>query len=201
SLPDALPVYCRTPDAAAGDAVQQQTWVRIADDASTSQIEALSSELDGIGADSDAKPAQNRAEYASMFQVALTVVLGLLAAAVVIAVIGVSNTLTLSVIDRRREGALLRALGVTRGSRSRMIPIESLRMTVIALGVGAGVGTFFGWVGTASITPDVTEPVLSVPPVQLGLIGLAAVLAAVLASAIPARTMSRIAPAKGMSME
>jgi putative ABC transport system permease protein len=63
------------------------------------------------------------------------------------------------------------------------------------------VGTFFGWVGTASITPDVTEPVLSVPPVQLGLIGLAAVLAAVLASAIPARTMSRIAPAKGMSME
>jgi putative ABC transport system permease protein len=191
----------RTLDAAAGDAVEQQTWVRIADDASTSQIEALSSELDGIGADSDAEPAQNRAEYASMFQVALTVVLGLLAAAVIIAVIGVSNTLTLSVIDRRREGALLRALGFTRGSMSRMITIESLLMTVIALVVGAGVGTFFGWVGTASITPDVTEPVLSVPPVQLGLIGLAAVLAAVLASAIPARTMSRIAPAKGMSME
>src|SRR5699024_3152593 len=63
----------RTLDAAAGDAVEQQTWVRIADDASTSQIEALSSELDGIGADSDAEPAQNRAEYASMFQVALTV--------------------------------------------------------------------------------------------------------------------------------
>ena len=191
----------RTIDAAAGDAVEQQTWVRIADDASTSQIEALSSELDGIGADSDAEPAQNRAEYASMFQVALTVVLGLLAAAVIIAVIGVSNTLTLSVIDRRREGALLRALGFTRRSMSRMITIESLLMTVIALVVGAGVGTFFGWVGTASITPDVTEPVLSVPPVQLGLIGLAAVLAAVLASAIPARTMSRIAPAKGMSME
>ena len=191
----------RTLDAAAGDAVEQQTWVRIADDASTSQIEALSSELDGIGADSDAEPAQNRAEYASMFQVALTVVLGLLAAAVIIAVIGVSNTLTLSVIDRRREGALLRALGFTRRSMSRMITIESLLMTVIALVVGAGVGTFFGWVGTASITPDVTEPVLSVPPVQLGLIGLAAVLAAVLASAIPARTMSRIAPAKGMSME
>ena len=191
----------RTIDAAAGDAVEHQTWVRIADDASTSQIEALSSELDGIGADSDAEPAQNRAEYASMFQVALTVVLGLLAAAVIIAVIGVSNTLTLSVIDRQREGALLRALGFTRGSMSRMITIESLLMTVIALVVGAGVGTFFGWVGTASITPDVTEPVLSVPPVQLGLIGLAAVLAAVLASAIPARTMSRIAPAKGMSME
>src|SRR5699024_6771181 len=121
--------------------------------------------------------------------------------ALVSAFVGVSTTLTQSVIDRRREGALLRALGFTRGSMSRMITIESLLMTVIALVVGAGVGTFFGWVGTASITPDVTEPVLSVPPVQLGLIGLAAVLAAVLASAIPARTMSRIAPAKGMSME
>src|SRR5699024_11372753 len=118
-----------------------------------------------------------------------------------IAVIGVSNTLTLSVIDRRREGALLRALGFTRASMSRMITIESLFMTVIAPVVGAGVGTFFVWVGTASITPDATEPVLSVPPVQLALIGLAAVLAAVLASAIPARTTSRLAPAKGMSME
>lgn len=191
----------KTVEESAGDDVGEQTWVKIADDASTSQIEALTSELDGIGADSDAEPAQNRAEYASMFQVALTVVLGLLAAAVIIAVIGVSNTLTLSVIDRRREGALLRALGFTRRSMSRMITIESLLMTVIALVVGTGVGTFFGWVGTASITPDATDPVLSVPPLQLGLIAVAAVLAAVFASAIPARTMSRIAPATGMSLE
>lgn len=136
-----------------------------------------------------------------MFQVALSVVLGLLAAAVVIAVIGVSNTLTLSVIERRREGALLRALGFTRAAMSRMITIESLLMTLIALIVGAGVGTFFGWVGTASMMPASANPVLSVPWTQIGLIGVAAVLAAVLASAIPARSMSRIAPAKGMSME
>ena len=128
-------------------------------------------------------------------------VLGLLAAAVIIAVIGVSNTLTLSVIDRRREGALLRALGFTRRSMSRMITIESLLMTVIALVFGGAVGTFFGWVGTASITPESSAPVLNVPGGQLGLIAAAAILAAVLASAIPARAMSRIVPAKGMSME
>ncbi|WP_166969799.1 ABC transporter permease [Brevibacterium atlanticum] len=188
-------------DAAAGDDLGEQTWAKISDDASTSQVEALGSELDAVGVKADAGPAQNRAEFASMFQVALAVVLGLLAAAVVIAVIGVSNTLTLSVIDRRREGALLRALGFTRRAMSRMITIESLLMTVIALVVGAGVGTFFGWVGTASITPAGSDPVLSVPPGQVGLIAVAAILAAVLASAIPARSMSRIAPAKGMSME
>ncbi|UVI36739.1 FtsX-like permease family protein [Brevibacterium spongiae] len=184
-----------------GDDVAEQTWAKIADDASSSQIEVLTSELDAVGATGDATAAQHRAEFASMFQVALTVVLGLLAAAVVIAVIGVSNTLTLSVIDRRREGALLRALGFTRSAMSRMITIESLLMTLIALVAGAVVGTFYGWVGTASLMPAAADPVLSVPWAQIGLIGVAAVLAAVLASAIPARSMSRIAPAKGMSME
>jgi putative ABC transport system permease protein len=188
-------------DAAAGDGVAEQTWAKIADDTSSSQIEALTSELDAVGAEGDAAAAQHRAQFASLFQVALSVVLGLLAAAVVIAVIGVSNTLTLSVIERRREGALLRALGFTRAAMSRMITIESLLMTVIALIVGATVGTFFGWVGTASLMPASSNPVLSVPWAQVGLIGVAAVLAAVLASAIPARSMSRIAPAKGMSME
>ena len=191
----------KTLEEAAGDDAAEQTWAKIADDASTSQIEALTSELDAVGASADATAAQYRADFASLFQVALSVVLGLLAAAVVIAVIGVSNTLTLSVIERRREGALLRALGFTRAAMSRMITIESLLMTVIALIVGAGVGTFFGWVGTASMMPASANPVLSVPWTQIGLIGVAAVLAAVLASAIPARSMSRIAPAKGMSME
>ncbi|WP_139906949.1 FtsX-like permease family protein [Brevibacterium sediminis] len=188
-------------DSAAGDSADEQTWAKIADDASSSQIEALASELDAVGASADATAAQYRADFASIFQVALSVVLGLLAAAVVIAVIGVSNTLTLSVIERRREGALLRALGFTRAAMSRMITIESLLMTLIALIVGAGVGTFFGWVGTASMMPASANPVLSVPWTQIGLIVVAAVLAAVLASAIPARSMSRIAPAKGMSME
>lgn len=188
-------------DNAAGDTATEQTWAKIADDASSSQIEALTSELDAVGASADATAAQYRADFASIFQVALSVVLGLLAAAVVIAVIGVSNTLTLSVIERRREGALLRALGFTRAAMSRMITIESLLMTLIALIVGAGVGTFFGWVGTASMMPASANPVLSVPWTQIGLIVVAAVLAAVLASAIPARSMSRIAPAKGMSME
>lgn len=186
---------------AAGSFAEKQTWVRIADDASTSQIEALTSELNAVGTSSDAGAALTRAQYASVFQVALTVVLGLLAAAVVIAVIGVSNTLTLSVIDRRREGALLRALGFTRRAMSRMITTESLLMAVIALVFGTVLGTFFGWVGTSSLTVGTTDPVLSVPPIQLGLIALATIIAAVLASAIPARSMSRIAPAKGMSME
>lgn len=185
---------------AAGGA-PEQTWVRLADDATMTQIEAMTSQLSALDLTADAGPSLLRAEFADVFQVAITVVLGLLAAAVVIAVIGVSNTLTLSVIDRRREGALLRALGFSRGALGRMITVESLLMTVIALVVGMGLGTFFGWVGTASLIAETMAPTLSVPPLPLALIGVAAVAAAVLASALPARTMSRVAPAEGMSEE
>ena len=186
---------------AAGAGATQQTWVRLADDASITQIDAIDSQLAAQDIVTDADPALLRAQYADVFQVALTVVLGLLAAAVVIAVIGVSNTLTLSVIDRRREGALLRALGFTRGALGRMITTESLLMTVIALIVGMGLGTFFGWVGTASLITETATPMLSVPPVPLALVAVAAVVAAVLASALPARSMSRVAPAQGMGQE
>lgn len=185
----------------AGEAAAEQTWVRLADDATIAQIESLTSQLSALDVTADANPSLMRAQYADIFQVAITVVLGLLAAAVVIAVIGVSNTLTLSVIDRRREGALLRALGFSRGALGRMITVESLLMTVIALVVGVGLGTFFGWVGTASLIGELIEPTLSVPPLPLALIGIAAIAAAVLASALPARTMSRVAPAEGMSEE
>jgi putative ABC transport system permease protein len=190
----------RMVDAAGADATQQ-TWVRLADDASITQIDAIDSQLAAQDIVTDADPALLRAQYADVFQIAITVVLGLLAAAVVIAVIGVSNTLTLSVIDRRREGALLRALGFTRGALGRMITTESLLMTVIALIVGMGLGTFFGWVGTASLITETATPLLSVPPVPLALIAVAAVVAAVLASALPARSMSRVVPAEGMSRE
>jgi putative ABC transport system permease protein len=190
----------RIAEAAGADATQQ-TWVRLADDATLTQIEAVDSQLAALDVTTEAGPALLRAQYADTFQVAIAVVLGLLAAAVVIAVIGVSNTLTLSVIDRRREGALLRALGFSRGAVGRMITTESLLMTVIALIVGVGLGTFFGWVGTASLIVDTATPVLSVPPIPLAVVAVAALVAAVLASALPARSMSRIAPAQGLGQE
>jgi putative ABC transport system permease protein len=178
-----------------------QTWVRTAEDATMPQLEMLTAQLGAESYAVDPHAAAERAQYAQAFQVALAVVLGLLAAAVVIAVIGVSNTLTLAVIDRRREGALLRALGFSRGALARMITVEALFMAVVALVVGLGLGIFYGWVGTAALLGDAASPVLDAAPGQLALIAAVALLAAVLASAVPARTMSRIPPAEGMSEE
>lgn len=79
------------------------------------------------------------------------IVTALLAVAVLIALVGVSNTLTLSVIERKRESALLRALGMQRGSLRAMLTIEALLLSLAGLIVGLIFGAFFGWVGISAL--------------------------------------------------
>src|SRR5207253_1541667 len=60
------------------------------------------------------------------------------------ALLGISNTLSLSVIERTRESALMRALGLTRGQLRRMLLTEALLMAALAIVLGAGLGVTFG---------------------------------------------------------
>src|SRR5690606_34576031 len=80
--------------------------------------------------------AVERAAYGQVIDTLLAVVLGLLAVAVVIALVGVANTLSLSVLERRRENATLRAMGLTRGQLRGMLAVEG----VLIASVGALVG-------------------------------------------------------------
>jgi len=77
----------------------------------------------------------------------LNMVYGLLALAIIVAVLGVVNTLALSVVERTREIGLLRAIGLSRRQLRRMIRMESV---VIALfGALLGIGLGMGWGATA----------------------------------------------------
>ena len=71
--------------------------------------------------------------YQKVIDTILAVIIGLLAVAVVIALIGVANTLSLSVIERRRESATLRAIGLSRSQLRWMLAIEGM----LIAGVGA----------------------------------------------------------------
>src|SRR5690625_3748403 len=73
--------------------------------------------------------AAERAMFEQVIDTLLLIVVGLLAVAVIIALIGVANTLSLSVIERRRESALLRALGLTRSRLRLMLAIEAVLIT------------------------------------------------------------------------
>ncbi|MDQ0991323.1 ABC transporter permease [Streptomyces sp. V3I7] len=82
---------------------------------------------------------------ARMFTLILNMVYGLLAMAVLVAVLGVINTLAMSVFERAQEIGMLRAIGLDRRSVKRMVRLESLVISLFGGVLGIGLGVFFGW--------------------------------------------------------
>ena len=116
-------------------------------------------------------------------------VFGLLGVAVVIAIFGITNTLSLSVLERTREIGLLRAVGMSRRQLRRSITWESALIAVLGATIGMGLGLFFAWAVVAALDDDVL--VLSIPWGQVGLALLAAGISGVVAAVIPAWGASR----------
>jgi putative ABC transport system permease protein len=111
---------------------------------------------------------------------------GLLATTVIIAIFGIANTLSLSVVERTRESATARALGLTRGQLRATLLAEAALLGLVGAVVGVGYGAIYGRlvVGTAF---KAIGPTLVVPWSWLiGLVVLAAV-AGLLAAVLPAR--------------
>ncbi|MFC7547221.1 ABC transporter permease [Plantactinospora sp. GCM10030261] len=128
----------------------------------------------------------------------ITVVAALLAVAIIIALIGIMNTLSLSVLERTRESAVVRALGLTRTQLRLTLLVEALLMGVVGASVGIGFGLLYGLL-TARVMFDGIDPIVTVPAGQLaGYVTLAAV-AAVLAAVLPARRAARSSVVAAMS--
>jgi len=171
-------------------------WLRLADDADQSAV--IDEVTDVAGA---ALPtafvtglASERAAIDSVLDVLLLVVTGLLGVAVVIALIGVGNTLALSVVERRQESGLLRALGLTRGQLRGLLAWEAVLVAGVAAVLGVLLGGAYGLIGAASVLGELGEIVLSVPWLQVGAIVVVATVAGLLASVLPARRAARTPP-------
>ncbi|MCW2776762.1 MAG: hypothetical protein JWN17_487, partial [Frankiales bacterium] len=115
----------------------------------------------------------------------------LLLLSVGIAVLGIVNTLALSVVDRTRELGLLRAVGLSRGQTRRMITTEAVLVAVFGALLGIAVGVGFG-VALQRGLSDQGITVLAVPYGRLGLFVLAAAATGVLAALLPARRAARL---------
>lgn len=140
-----------------------------------------------------------------VLDVLLGVATALLGAAVLIALVGVANTLGLSVIERTRESALLRALGMQRSRLRLMLWIEAVSLAMVGVVIGIVAGAFFAWLGVGAIfralglTRD--EFTFSVDPWQtLALIAIA-VVAASLASIMPGRRAANSAPTQALAAD
>ncbi len=121
----------------------------------------------------------------------LVIVYALLGLALVIAVLGIVNTLALSVIERTREVGLLRAIGLGRSQLRRMIRLEAVVIAVLGAVLGVGMGIVFGIALMSSLRDDGLE-VLVVPGVQLALYVVAAAVIGILAAVLPARRAARL---------
>lgn len=115
----------------------------------------------------------------------------LLTLSVLIAVLGIVNTLALSVIERTRELGLLRAIGMSRRQVKRMIRVEAVVIAVFGGLLGLVVGSAFGVaIQRALVSEGVTE--LQFPVIRMVVFVVLAALAGVLAAWLPARRGSRL---------
>lgn len=199
-LGDAAIVTRSTLDDVAAKTVPRAAWVRAADGADagdvTADVQAITkaSDLDITGGLPD------RAEILKILAIVLAITVGFLAIAVLIALIGVGNTLSLSVLERVRENSLLRAMGLERSGLRAMLAFEALLMAGVSAVLGIGLGTLYAWFGVKTVADGIFEsaPSLTVPWEQVALIFVVAAAAGLAACVLPARQAARIAPAAGL---
>ena len=185
----------------------QQTFLSIyikLDDTSSAGVDAA---LPGLKAVTDVVPGaklQNLNEFkksqTDQVNQFLQIVYVLLALALIIAIVGVVNTLLLSVYERTRELGLLRAVGMSRRQVRSTIRLESVIISLMGTLIGLIIGIIFGW---ALVTALVDEGITSfaIPWSQLVVIVIIAILAGVGAALYPARRAARLDVLKAISSD
>lgn len=129
---------------------------------------------------------------AQMITLMLNMLYGLLAMAVVVAVLGVVNTLAMSVFERSQEIGMLRAIGLDRRGTKRMVRLESLVISLFGGVLGIGLGVFFGWAAGELISASLPTYELVLPWERIGVFLALAALVGVLAALWPARRAARM---------
>lgn len=133
-----------------------------------------------------------RDEFSGYLNTGLNVLYALLAISLVIAVLGVVNTLAMSVFERQREVGMLRAVGLDRRGVTRMIRLEAVVISLFGAVTGLGLGAFLGWAVGETTKADIPGYALVLPWGRFVLFLLLAALVGLLAAMWPARSAARL---------
>jgi putative ABC transport system permease protein len=174
------------------DPADMQILVKTADGASSPTKDKLEKALGSNPAVKvqDKKDLSN--SIAQVFTLILNMVYGLLAMAVIVAVLGVINTLAMSVFERSQEIGMLRAIGLDRKGIKRMVRLESLVISLFGGVLGIGLGVFFGWAAGELIGSKMATYALVIPWARMALFLLLAGTVGVLAALWPARRAAKL---------
>ncbi|MEU8588251.1 ABC transporter permease [Streptomyces sp. NPDC048664] len=174
------------------DLSDRQIMVRTSSGASASAKDAL---VKALG-DNPAIRVQDKKEISDaigqVFTLMLNLLYGLLGMAVIVAVLGVINTMAMSVFERSQEIGMLRAIGLDRKGIKRMVRLESLLISLFGGVLGIGVGVFFGWAAGELVGAKMPTYELVLPWGRMAVFLLLAGTVGVLAALWPARRAARL---------
>lgn len=170
----------------------REIWIKADGGASKATEESI---VNALG-DNPAMSVMDRQDIRDMFggfiNTALNIMYGLLAMALLIAVLGVVNTLAMSVFERQQEIGMLRAIGLDRAKVKRMIRLEAVVISVFGAVIGIGLGVFLGWAIGQTLSSDIPGYALVIPWDRLAVFLALAGLVGVLASLWPARSAAKL---------
>ncbi|MEY9963070.1 putative ABC transport system permease protein [Streptacidiphilus sp. MAP12-16] len=133
-----------------------------------------------------------RDQFSSKISLMLNVMYGLLGMAVIIAILGVVNTLAMSVFERKREIGMLRAIGLDRRGIKRMVRLESVVIASFGAVLGVAIGGFLAWAAVRLLGSAVGGLTTTLPYGQLAAYVAGAALIGLMAALWPARRAARL---------
>lgn len=143
---------------------------------------------------------QMRALYEQLTTFMTAFVLGMMALTIVISAVGLASVIALSVTERSREIALLRALGVQRRGVHGMVFIESIALALIGTVISIVIGVPLGVAAFCSVlASDSVAPIIAVPWAGVAILVFAALLIGMIAAIGPARRAAHTAPAQALA--
>ncbi len=175
-------------DQVTADWVAAKRNVEVSAEDADAAFAAIGDDYPNLAFDSSATFRENLASQIDGFLNVLTALLGL---AIFIALIGIANTLALSVFERTREIGLLRAVGMTRRQTRRMIRWEAAIISAVGAVLGAVVGVILGIVMVQAI-PDEFLSEFSIPWIRILVMVAIAAIAGLFAALFPAFRSSRM---------
>lgn len=127
-----------------------------------------------------------------MINTMLNIMYGLLGMALVISVLGVVNTLAMSVFERTQEIGMLRAIGLDRSRVKNMIRLEAVVISLFGAVLGVAIGVFLAWAVGSTLAKSMPGYELILPWDRIGIFLLLAAVVGVLAAMWPARSAARL---------
>ncbi len=173
--------------------------VKLKDGASATDVQKNLTKIDtGLSVGGS---AIEREMYTRIINQMLLIVVGLLGVSVLVALVGVANTLSLSVAERTRENGLLRALGLTKRQMKSMLALEALFISVTGALIGTACGIFFGAIGILALPLEGITVFITIPWMQILAVVMIAILAALVASWLPGRRAAKVSPSVALATE